>query len=160
VPGWFVKNVGEAAATRHPLGAVTVSFEEADERFPDLGINLRVLVPGRPASLYHSESVQEDFLVLSGEMLAILDDEERPLRAWDFVHCPAGTPHVFIGAGDGPSSVLMIGARGEDKRLHYPVSEVAARYGASVERETTDPKEAYAPWGRERIPVELDWPPA
>lgn len=160
MPGWFVKNVREVTARRHPIGAVSVSFEDADHRFPELGFNIRVLEPGQPASLYHAETVQEDFLVLSGEMLAIVDGEERRLRAWDFLHCPAGTAHVFVGAGDGPSSILMVGARGEDRGIRYPVSEAAARYGASVETETTDPREAYAPWGAERTPVELDWPPA
>jgi uncharacterized cupin superfamily protein len=159
MPDWFVRNVGEVTAKRHPIGAVSVSFEEGG-RFPELGFNIRVLEPGQPASLYHAETVQEDFLVLSGEVLAILDGEERQLRAWDFVHCPPGTAHVFVGAGDGPSSILMVGARREDRGIHYPVNEAAARFGASVERETTDPKEAYAPWGRDRVPVELDWPPA
>lgn len=101
--------------------------------------------PGEPAGRYHSEPVQEDFLVLSGECIAIVDGEERVLRQWDFLHCPAGCEHVFVGAGDGPCAVLMIGSRREDA-LHYTVNETAARYGASVTQETNDPSEAYADW--------------
>ena len=93
-------------------------------------------MPGEPNCLYHSESQQEAFLVLSGEGKLLVEGEERPIRQWDFVHCPAGTEHVFVGAGDGPCAILMIGARTPDEQLLYPVSELAARYGASAEEET------------------------
>ncbi len=113
--------------------------------------------PGRPNCRYHSEPVQEDFLVLFGECLVILEGEERPLRQWDFVHCPAGTEHVFVGAGEGPSAVLMIGSRRED-RAHYPVNDLAASYDASVKTPTDDPAEAYADWAVEpRGPVPNPW---
>jgi uncharacterized cupin superfamily protein len=98
--------------------------------------------------MYHSEPVQEDFLVLSGECIAIVDGEERRLRQWDFLHCPAGAEHVFIGAGEEPSAVLMIGSRRRDEAF-YPVNEVAARYGASASAETDTPATAYAEWRRE-----------
>ena len=41
---------------------------------------------------------------------------------------------------------MAVGARGRGVGggLVYPVSELAARHGAGVERETTDPAEAYA----------------
>ena len=42
-------------------------------------------------------------------------------------HCPEGTEHVFVGAGDGPCAILMVGARKEPDLAHYPVSEAAAR---------------------------------
>lgn len=61
---------------------------------------------------YHWETDQEDFLVLSGEALAIVEGEERPMRAWDFLHCPAGTNHAIVGAGDGPCVVFAVGAQG------------------------------------------------
>ena len=70
------------------------------------------------------------------------------LRQWDFVHCPAGAEHVFVGAGEGPSAVLMIGSRRED-RPHYAVNELAAKYDASVQIATDDPAEAYADWAVE-----------
>jgi uncharacterized cupin superfamily protein len=159
MPGWFVVNIGEAPATRRDRSGVAVRFEDDEDPFPEFGINVRVLQPGQPAGLYHSETVQEAFLVLSGEVLAIVQGEEHTLRAWDFAYCPPGTEHVFVGAGDGPAAILMVGARGPDKRLHYPVSEAAARFGASVEEATSEPREAYASWGP-RQPAELDWPPA
>jgi uncharacterized cupin superfamily protein len=102
--------------------------------------------------------VQEDFLVLHGECIVILDGEEHPLQQWDFLHCPAGTEHVFVGAGDGPCAVLMIGSRRLDE-AHYPVNALAAKYGASVDTATDDPDEAYADWRREpRRPAPNPWP--
>ena len=96
-------------------------------------MNVHILLPGQQACRYHQESAQEDFLVLAGECLLIVEEQERPLRQWDFVHCPGGTRHVFVGAGEGPCAVLMIGARPEPTDIHYPVSEVAGRHGASVD---------------------------
>ena len=101
----------------------------------------------------------EDFLVLHGECIAIIEEEERPLRQWDFVHCPPGTRHVFVGAGDGPCAILMIGARDREDETVYPASEVAARYGASAAETTTSGREAYRdfpPHTRGRF----TWPPA
>lgn len=123
-------------------------FESREFWFPQLGINLSVLQPGQPNCLYHSESQQEAFLVLSGECRLLVDGVERLLRPWDFFHCPAGTEHVFVGAGDGPCVILMAGARSEEEQLLYPVSELAGHYGASAEEETPDPKQAYAPFER------------
>src|SRR5262245_42594803 len=124
------------------------AFESKEHSFPQLGINVSVIEPGEPNCLSHSESQQEAFLVLSGECRLLVEGEERLLRPWDFFHCPAGTEHVFVGAGDGPCVILMAGARTEDEQLLYPVSELAARYGASAEEETPDPKQAYAPFER------------
>jgi uncharacterized cupin superfamily protein len=98
-------------------------------------------------SMYHWEADQEDFLVLSGEALLVVEGEERPLRAWDFVHTPVGVPHTIVGAGSGPSAILAIGARDHqhgDDWGGYPFSSLAMRHDASAQRETTDPKEAYA----------------
>jgi uncharacterized cupin superfamily protein len=158
--GWFVVNVAEARAVAVEGSGAYVPFEPQGERFPDYGINIQVLPPGEPNAMYHSESVQEDFLVLSGECLAIVEDEEIRLRAWDFVHCPPGTSHVFVGAGDGPCAILMVGARGEGATVHYPVSAVAASHGASVRTPTDSPGEAYADWPDEYTETRLDWPPA
>ena len=154
----FILNVAAAPASRRPGRATEIGFEPDDVRWPDIGVNVAVLEPGRPNCLYHSEPVQEDFLVLHGECIVILEGDERPLRQWDFVHCPAGTEHVFVGAGDGPCAILMIGSRRED-RAHYPVNEVAAKYGASVTKATDDPVEAYAEWRRDPIaPTPNPWP--
>jgi len=154
----LIINVAAARAFSHSRRATLIDFEPEDAPWPDTGVNIQVMQPGRPNCRYHSEPVQEDFLVLHGECIVILDDEERPLRQWDFVHCPAGTPHVFVGAGDGPCAVLMIGSRREDA-AHYPVSEVAAKYDASVTTPTDDPAEAYADWRREpHRPARNPWP--
>ena len=101
-------------------------------------------------AMYHWEVDQEDFLVLSGEALLIVEGEERPLRAWDFVHCPSETKHTLVGAGGGPCVVLGVGSRtvtGEGWG-GYTVDEVALRHNAGVEAETTDEEVAYAkvPW--------------
>ena len=156
--GWFVVNVRDAEwwtsenGEKRPSGS-ECAFESQEFWFRQLGIRLHVLPPGEPNGLYHSESTQEDFLVLSGECTLLVEGEERLLRAWDFFHSPAGTEHIFVGAGDGPCVILMVGARSEDQRVHYPVSELAARYGASAEAETSDPRQAYVgfePSRRER----------
>jgi hypothetical protein len=49
--------------------------------------------------------------------------------------------------------IFMVGARGENWNVVYPVSELAAHHGASAEQETTDPRQAYTgfePSRRER----------
>ena len=101
-------------------------FESPDADFEDFGLNVHVLQPGERSALYHAENVQEGFLVLAGECIAVVEEEERRLRAWDYLHCPAGTRHGLIGAGDGPCAILMVGARKPDATMHYPVSDVAA----------------------------------
>jgi uncharacterized cupin superfamily protein len=146
--GWFVVNVRDAQWLSSENGEKRPSGSECDFEGPasggrELGIRLHVLEAGEPNGLYHSESHQEAFLVLSGECTLLVEGEERLLRPWDFFHCPAGTKHIFVGAGDGPCAVLMVGARSEDWQVHYPVSELAARYRASVEQETNDPRQAY-----------------
>jgi uncharacterized cupin superfamily protein len=100
-----------------------------------------------------------DFLVLYGECIVVLEGEERLLRQWDFLHCPAGTGHVFVGAGDGPCAVLMIGARRENA-CHHTVNEVAAKYDASVTQKTDRPAQAYADWLAETQPAPMrnPWP--
>ena len=142
--GWFVVNVQDAAWRTSDAFGARCSFESEKFWFRQLGINVSVLEPGQPRCLYHSESLQEAFLVLSGECRLLVEGEERLLRTWDFFHCPPGTVHVFVGAGDGPCAILMVGARSEDEQLLYPVTELAARYGASAEEETSDGEQAYA----------------
>ena len=154
--GWFVLNAREAR-WRHREGRRASLPFEGETHFPQVGINLIVLAPGESMAMYHRESDQEDFLVLSGEALLIVEGEERPLHRWDFVHCPAGTNHVIVGAGDSPCTVLAIGAR-ENQTVRLPdgtydwapdwgaytVDEAALRHGAGVEEETTDEEVAYA----------------
>ena len=142
--GWFVVNVRDTAWRDHEMFGADCRFEGPDAGFTHLGINISVLQPGQPNCRYHRESLQEDFLVLSGECLVLVDGQERLLKAWDFVHCPPGVDHVFVGAGDGPCAILMTGARSENEEIVYPVSELALRHAAGVEVETASPAEAYA----------------
>jgi uncharacterized cupin superfamily protein len=153
--GWFVVGAADAAWIVNEAFGARCVFEATGpvlrrrpdfetQRFPGLGITLSVIWPGQPSGLYHAESMQESFLVLCGECVLLIDETERPLRAWDFVYCPPGTAHAFVGAGDGPCVILMVGARGEDKRISYPRSQRALDAGAGVETETDSPREAYA----------------
>lgn len=139
--GWFVLNARDAVWSDGDFGAFT-RFE-GDSRFPLIGVNIGVLAPGQPSCYYHAENEQENFLVLYGECLVLIEGEERRLRAWDFVHCPPWTEHVFVGAGDGPCGILAIGTRLSDEVV-YPESELARRHRAGVLRETRDPGAAYA----------------
>lgn len=148
---WFVKNVRDARWGTHDKFGSAGSFEPEPGDFEQLGINIRVLEPGQPNCLYHRENLQEDFLVLSGEALLLVDGEERPLKAWDFVHMPPDVDHVFVGAGDGPAVILMVGARSPDEALFYPRADVAVKHGAAAEEDTPDPREAYAPFGDRRV---------
>jgi uncharacterized cupin superfamily protein len=157
--GWFVLNLADALAVRNEgKGGAMYPLEPQEPPFGDFGARVRVVWPGNPNALYHSEGVQEGFLVLSGECTLIVEEQERPLRQWDYFHCPANTSHVIVGAGEGPCAILMIGARPEVEKLRYPVSEVAAKYGASAAKETEEPDEAYADWPGEYLPVRLPWP--
>jgi uncharacterized cupin superfamily protein len=157
--GWFVLNLADALAMRNEVkGGAIIPLEPRGGPFKDFGVNVHVVWPGEPSALYHSENAREAFLVLSGECTLVVEDEERPLRQWDFFHCPAGTRHIFVGAGEGPCAILMIGARSEAEQLHNPVSEVAAKHGASAAKETPNPDEAYADWPGEFVPVRLPWP--
>ena len=142
--GWFIVNVAEAAGMHTDRFGDACRFEVAAARFPEFGINVRVLQPGQPNCLYHRESSQEAFLVLSGECIAVVEEQERPMRPGDFFHAPSGTAHVIVGAGEGPCVVLMVGTRKDPEELLYPASPVAARHGASVERDTSDEEAAYA----------------
>jgi uncharacterized cupin superfamily protein len=161
--GWFVVNVRDTAwmtNSRHGSGC---RFENTNLPFPEVGFNLRALSPGQSNAMYHRESHQEDFLVLAGRCLLLVEGQERRLEAWDFVHCPANTEHVFIGAGNSPCVILMAGSRdSDDDNVFYPVSGLARRYDAGVEKGTSSPAEAYAnagPFRAERPPAwnELPW---
>ena len=156
----FITNVADAPAFSHSRRAIIIDFEPDGVAWPDTGVNIQLMQPGQPNCMYHSEPVQEDFLVLAGECIAIIDGEERPLRQWDFVHCPAGTEHVFVGAGTALCAVLMIGSRRVDA-AHYPVNDVAGKYDASVTRTTDDPAEAYVVWRQQpRQRIRAPWPPS
>jgi uncharacterized cupin superfamily protein len=167
-PGWFVVNAGDAAWVWNDAFGARCVFESSPrvlaerpdaepQMFVDTGFTLAVLEPGRPTGMYHAESAQEDFLVLAGTCLLLVEDEERPLQAWDFVHCPAGTRHTFVGTGDGPCVIFMAGARREGRTIVYPIAAHAQARGAGVETETTEPAEAYAPFGHWQLGRPTPW---
>ena len=155
--GWFVLNAREASWSNRPGRGARSKFEgfEGEAKFSQVGVNIQVIGPGEPMAMYHWEADQEDFLVLAGEPLLVVEGEERALRPWDLVHCPAGTKHVIVGAGSGSSVVLAVGARirstGPDWGA-YTVDAAAQRHGAGVDEDTTDELVAYAPF-RQRVPT-------
>jgi uncharacterized cupin superfamily protein len=159
--GWFVLNARETQWWQRPGRGVLCEFEGAGFEgaldFHQLGINVQVLGPGEPMSMYHWEADQEDFLVLSGDAMLIIEGDERPLKAWDFVHCPPGAQHAIVG---GPCVVLAVGARDKSTGADwgaYTVEEAAIRHGAGVEHETTVPAEAYARFGKGGLTTSGGW---
>jgi uncharacterized cupin superfamily protein len=151
-PGWFVINAREARWRRregrgYALPLSGWSDEECEMHFTQLGVNLLLLGPGEPLAMYHWEADAEGFLVIAGEPLLIVEGEERQLRQWDYVHCPPGTNHIIVGAGQAPCVVLAVSSREQMATPEwggYTVDEAALRHGAGVEEETTDPGVAYA----------------
>jgi uncharacterized cupin superfamily protein len=160
VDGWFVVNARQARWRNSGSFGNYCDFE-GKRPFRQLGINISILEPGQSLGLYHREKAQEDFLILAGTCLLILEDQERELKAWDFVHCPPETNHMIVAAGDEPAVVLAVGARGlARKGIVYPVSKTAAKHGVAVKEEATDPKAAYADVPRSsRTAFEDGWLP-
>ncbi|HJU48769.1 MAG TPA: cupin domain-containing protein [Gaiellaceae bacterium] len=146
--GWFVLNARDASWIRSEERGQDTDFEGGQE-WAQLGFRIQVVAP-RQRGMYHGERGQEDFLVVSGECVLVIEGEERHLKAWDFVHCPPWTRHVFVGAGEGPCVIVMAGSRAGGFEARYAVDEVAARHDASVHEETSSPDEAYARWGPEQ----------
>jgi uncharacterized cupin superfamily protein len=127
VSDWFVANVRELRWQENELGA-TCEFDKHRERFGEFGINLTVLRPGQPMTMYHREGYQEGFLVLRGECLLLVDDQEIPLTQWDYVHCSRDVPHAIVGAGEGTTSlVLAVGNRVGQDVILYPRAETALK---------------------------------
>jgi uncharacterized cupin superfamily protein len=158
--GWFVVNAREIRWREWGRLGVYCDFE-GKRRFPQLGINISVLERGQSLGRYHAENAQEGFLVLAGRCTLIVEEEERELGPWDFVHCPPRTAHMIVGAGNEPAVVLAVGARGLPRKgLVYPVSKTAAKHGVSVMQETKHPAEAYADLERPtRIRYQDGWLP-
>jgi quercetin dioxygenase-like cupin family protein len=142
--GWFILNLAEIGWATVPGGGTWCSFESPATPSRVLGIGVHVLPPGEAPGFYHLEGEQEGFLVLSGGCTAIVEGEERPMRAWDYLHCPPGTAHITVGTGDRPCAILMVGTRSPQKDVYYPVEPHAARYGASVAVGTPSSEVAYA----------------
>ena len=155
--GWYLLNLREARWKESERLGAWCTFE-GDQQFPHLGINVHVIQPGQASCMYHREELQEGFLILAGECTLIVEEEERQLGAWDYFHCPPGTAHVFVGAGERPCAILAVGGRVGDKSIEYPVSELAQRFDAGVQAATDSPAEAYAGLTPPR-PIPAPWPP-
>ena len=145
--GWFVASVRELPWQENELGA-TCEFDKQRERFDEFGINLTVLRPGQPMTMYHREGYQEGFLVLRGECLLIVEGSEVQLREWDYFHCPRDVAHAIVGSGAGLSLVLAVGSRVGPDVILYPRDEAALKHRAGVEQDTPHPQEAYARFTR------------
>ncbi|HZU40639.1 MAG TPA: cupin domain-containing protein [Solirubrobacteraceae bacterium] len=141
--GWFVLNARDAQWMHNDMRSVCRFGGQGEAHFDDLGVGLYWLEPGRPMALYHHEAGQEDFLVLRGDCTLVAEGEERPLRAWDFVHCPPRTPHTIVNTGTEPAVIFAVGARRDRGSVHYPVEPAAVRHGAGVQHATSSPEEAY-----------------
>jgi uncharacterized cupin superfamily protein len=157
--GWYVVNVRDARWFGNASFGRSCSFERPDEPFPQIGIHIFLLEPGKPNCRYHRESAQEDLLVLFGRCRLLVNGQERLLEAWDFVHFPAGTTHVCVGE-DGPCAVLIVGHREPGGvGLYYPASELARRFGAEAPEATADPRVAYSDVRRREPVAPPPWPP-
>jgi uncharacterized cupin superfamily protein len=159
-PGWFVVNTADAAWVNNEWSGGVCIFESDDYVLrgrpdlteyvkPNAGFTIRVVPPGHPSGGYHAESVDENFLILMGECVLIIEDQERHLRTWDFVHCPPMTAHAFVATEAGPCVILATGNRRDDLERVRPLSEVALRYDAVSDADTTNP-ERRGPWKVER----------
>ena len=155
--GWWILNLSELGWDRVEGGGMWCAFESPDARSPVLGIGVHVLWPGEAPGMYHAESNQEGFLVLSGECIAVVEGEERRMGPWDYFHCPPGTAHITVGAGDGPCAILMVGTRAPDDTTDYLPDPAAARHGHAVATRTSSPKEAYADRAP-IVPAKSPWP--
>lgn len=157
--GWFVVNARDVSWVRSEERGQDTDFEGRQE-WTDLGFRIQVLMSGQ-RGMYHGERGQEDFLVVSGECVLVIEGQERHLQAWDFVHCPPWTRHVFVGAGAGPCAIVMVGSRAGGFEVVYGVDEIAAKYDASALEETSKPDEAYARFGsKERSRYNDGWLPS
>jgi uncharacterized cupin superfamily protein len=156
--GWYVINAREAVWGESEHMGVFTRLGEGELRHPQIGFNIGVLWPGQPACMYHREPNQEDFLIVSGECVLLVEGEERQMKAWDLFHCPPDTDHVMVATGDEPCVAIAVGSRAS-RDVVYPESDLARRYGAGVEKETSDPKEAYVGHSVEETAYKDGWLP-
>ncbi len=143
--GWFILNLGEMAWETVPGFGVWCDLDGRGHDSPTsrVGVHVHVLKPGEANGYYHAEAAQEGFLVLSGECVAIVEGQERRMRRWDYLHSPAGTAHITVGAGEQPCAILMFGSPDPSREVQWIAHEAAARHGASVAHATGRHTEAY-----------------
>jgi uncharacterized cupin superfamily protein len=145
--GWFVVNARDTRWLRNEMRTYARFGGQGEAHFDHIGVGLYWLEPGQPMSLYHHEAGQEDFLVLRGDCLLLIEGEERPLEQWDLVHCPPRTAHTIVATGDEPALVFAVGARVEKGSARYPVDPTAIRHGAGRRDENETREEAYGRFG-------------
>lgn len=151
---WFVQNVADTEWwVNDKFGSRTMLVPPGSQ----VGARVHVFEPGKPSTLYHRESEQEGFLVIEGECLLIVEGQEVRLGPWDYFHCPPGTTHSLVGAGEGPCVMVTLGRRGEGGTILYARDETALRHGAGVGQDTDTPAEAYEPFPKWESGRPVDW---
>jgi mannose-6-phosphate isomerase-like protein (cupin superfamily) len=96
---------------------------------------------------------EEGFLVLRGECLLVIEEQECDLAPGDFVYCPPGTDHILVGAGARACSSCS--APANDTESSSTQANRSRAHAAPVDAETTSPAEAYRespPWIASRHP--------
>ena len=109
-----------------------------------IALNHAELGPGAGAAPKHCHSMEEElFVVLSGDGLVILGDEETPVRAGSVVGRPPGTgvAHAFR-AGDQGMELLLFSDKHANDMCFYPDSGKVALRGLGI---TIQPE--IVPWG-------------
>ena len=146
---------------RHAEGRGARLTFEGDTEFPQVGVSLFVLAPGEPMGIYHWEADQEDFLVLSGEALLIVEGDERPAPV-GLRPLPGADQPRHRRRGRRALRRARVGAREHQRdegvgRLSSRGGRAAPRRG--VERETNDAAEAYAGLTRKPTACRDGWLP-
>ena len=112
--------------TRRNLGRVAGSVTT--------GIQHVVVAPGKESAPAHCHSLEEEiFVILDGDGVVVLADEETPVRPGHVISRPAGTgvAHMFR-AGDSGLTYLAYGTRHSGDVCYYPRSNKIAFKGIGV----------------------------
>src|SRR3954447_24758776 len=97
--GWFVLNARDVSWIHSEERGQDTDFE-GEQEWSQLGFRIQVLSPGQ-RGLYHGESGQEDFLVVAGECVLVIEGRERPPRAPGLGACSAPAGRRGAGGGGG-----------------------------------------------------------
>ena len=114
------------ARTRRNLGRAAGSVAT--------GLQHVVVMPDRESAPPHCHSLEEEiFVILDGEGVVALGEEETEIRPGHIVSCPAGTgvAHVFR-AGAGGLTYLAYGMRNSADVCYYPRSGKLAFRGVGL----------------------------
>ncbi|MBV9001317.1 MAG: cupin domain-containing protein [Solirubrobacterales bacterium] len=114
------------ARTRRNLGRAAGSIAT--------GLQHVVVVPGKDSAPPHCHSLEEEiFVILDGDGVVVLGEQETPVRPGHVVSRPAGTgvAHVFR-AGQGGLTYLAYGMRNPADVCYYPRSGKVAFRGIGV----------------------------